>query len=205
MTEPAGLQAALQQGTRNAERITALETALAGAQAKLSELRATVQAVQGTVTDQGEVLRTVDGLKDTVDELLLRVTSLFPDDTTSGRLYTPIPTPRFWQLTGDDREQAVDRLRSWVHNVYLPAFGHLAATLPSCWDQHPLCLTALDVASELHSLLYLQPTRNQGLLAGQAELLTRLLPALAALIQREAARCQHTPPRNRSAIAGALS
>jgi hypothetical protein len=71
-------------------------------------------------------------------------------------------------------------------------FGHLAHKLPACWDQHTLCLTILDVASELHSVLYLQATRNQGLLAGQAELLTRLMPALAALVAAEAARCQHT-------------
>ena len=52
-------------------------------------------------------------------------------------------------------------------------------------------------------MLYQQPARNQGLLAGQAELLTRLMPALAALMAAEAARCPHTQPRNGFAAGGA--
>jgi hypothetical protein len=195
MTDPAGLDAALQQGTRNAERIAALDAALASLSAKLSELSAAVEAVQGTITNQAEVLRSVDGLKETVDELLHRIGTLFPDGDTEGAFYSPIPAPRFWQLQDPDREQAVDRLRSWVRDVYAPTFGHLAGKLPACWEQHTFCLTVLDVASELHAVLYLQATRNQGLLAGQAELLTRLMPALAALMAAEGARCPHARGR----------
>jgi hypothetical protein len=203
MSEPAGLEAALQQGTRNAERIANLTTAMSGVKAKLTELATAVEAVQGTIADQAEVLRSVDGLHETVDELLQRFNKLFPSqDDADGKFYAPIPTPRFWQLKGTEREQAVDRLRSWVESVYLPAFGHLAKTLPACWEQHTLCLTVLDVTSELHSVLYLQPTRNQSLLAGQAELLTRLLPALAALMQREGTRCPHTQSRATHALNG---
>jgi hypothetical protein len=202
MTEPAGLGAALQQGTRNAERIAALDAALAGLSAKLAELGTAMEAVQGTITDQAEVLRSVDGLKETVDELLRRFAALFPDGDTEGAFYSPIPAPRFWQLHGPDREQAIDRLRSWVRDVYLPAFGHLAQKLPACWEQHTFCLTVLDVASELHAVLYLQATRNQGLLAGQAELLTRLMPALATLMAAEGARCPHAPSRSRTAANG---
>jgi hypothetical protein len=202
MTEPTGLDAALQQGTQNAERIAGLDAALASLSAKLGELGTTVEAVQGTITDQAEVLGSVDGLKDTVDELLHRFNALFPDGDTDGAFYTPIPTPRFWQLHGTDREQPIGRLRSWVRDVYLPTFGHLAAKLPPCWEQHTFCLTVLDVASELHAVLYLQATRNQGLLAGQAELLTRLMPALAALMAAEGARCPHAQPRNEYAPNG---
>src|SRR5215470_6011632 len=186
MIEPAGLAAALDGVTR-----------------RLSELSTAVEAVQGTITDQAEVLRSVDGLKDTVDELAHRIGALFPDGDTDGAFYTPIPTPRFWQLHGADRDQAVDRLRSWVRGVYVPAFGHLAAKLPACWEQHTFCLTILDVASELHAVLYLQATRNQGLLAGQAELLTRLMPALAALMAAEGARCPHAQARHGHAANGA--
>jgi hypothetical protein len=196
MSQPAGLDAALQQGTRNAERIAALDASLASLAAKLAELGTAVDAVHGTITDQAEILRSVDGLHDTVDELAHRVSALFPDGDSSGAFYTPIPTPRFWQLHGQDRDQAADRLRSWVRDVYQPAFGHLAAKLPACWEQHTFCLTVLDVASELHAVLYLQATRNQGLLAGQAELLTRLMPALAGLMAAEATRCPHAPSRH---------
>jgi hypothetical protein len=196
MSEPAGLDAAIRQGTQNTERIAGLAAALDGLTRRLGELSTTVEAVQGTIIDQAEVLRSVDGLKDTVDELAHRFNALFPDGDTDGAFYTPIPTPRFWQLHGADRDQAVGRLRSWVRDVYMPTFGHLAARLPACWEQHTFCLTVLDVASELHAVLYLQATRNQGLLAGQAELLTRLMPALAALMAAEGARCPHTQPRN---------
>jgi hypothetical protein len=202
MSEPAGLDAALQQGARNAERIAGLDAALASLQTKLGELGTAVEAVQGTITDQAEVLRSADGLKDTVDELAHRFNALFPDDDTDGAFYSPIPTPRFWQLSGEDRDQAVGRLRSWVADVYRPAFGHLARKLPACWEQHTFCLTVLDVASELHAVLYLQARRNQGLLAGQAELLTRLMPALAALMVAEGARCPHTQSRDGHAANG---
>jgi len=203
MSQPAGPDAALQQGRRNVERITALEAALASLAAKLGELGTAVEAAQGTIEDQAEVLRSVDGLTDTVDELARRIGALFPDGDTDGAFYTPVPAPRFWQLLGQDREQAVGRLRSWVRDVYQPVFGHLAAGLPACWEQHTFCLTVLDVASELHAVLYLQATRNQGLLAGQAELLTRLMPALAALVAAEAARCPHAPSGTRYAANGA--
>jgi hypothetical protein len=196
MSQPAGQDAARQQGTQNAERISALEAALASLAAKLGELGTAVHEVQGTITGHAEVLRSVDGLKDTVDELLGRFNALFPGGDTGGAFYTPIPAPRFWQLHGQDQEKAISRLRSWVRDVYQPVFGHLAARLPGCWEQHTFCLTALDVASELHAVLYLQATRNQGLLAGQAELLTRLMPALAALMAAEAARCPHVQSRN---------
>jgi hypothetical protein len=203
MSQPAGLDAALQQGRPNAERIAALEAALASLAAQLGELATAVDEVQGTITGQAEVLASVDGLKDTVDELLGRVNALFSDGDTGGAFYTPVPAPRFWQLHGEDREQAAGRLRSWVRDVYQPVFGHLAARLPGCWEQHTFCLTVLDVASELHAVLYLQATRNQGLLAGQAELLTRLMPALAALMAAEAARCPHAPSGTRYSANGA--
>jgi hypothetical protein len=203
MSQPAGRDAALQQGTQNAERIAGLEVALASLAAKLGELGTAVDEVQSTITDQAEALRSVDGLKDTVDELLRRFNALFPGRDTDSAFYTPIPAPRFWQLHGQDRDQAAGRLRSWVRDVYQPTFGHLAARLPPCWEQHTFCLTALDVASELHAVLYLQATRNQGLLAGQAELLTRLMPALAGLMAAEAAHCPHAPSGNRYAANGA--
>ena len=203
MTEPAGLDAAIRQGTKNAERIAALDAAITGLTARLGELHTAVDAIKGAIAGQAEALRTVDDLKDTVDELLQRCSTLFPGEDAAVRFYSPIPTPRFWQLHGAQREQAIGRLRSWLHDVYLPTFGHLAKTLPACWDQHTFCLTVLDVASELHSVLYLQASRNQGLLAGQAELLTRLMPALAALMAAEGTRCPHAQSPNGYAANGA--
>ena len=193
MTKPTGLEAALRQGARNAERIAGLDAAVADLARKLADLGTVVDAVHDTVTGQAEALASVEALKDTVHELAHRLDALFPGEDAGGAFYRPIPAPRFWQLDGTDRDLAVGRLRSWVADVYRPVFGHLAQKLPTCWEQHTFCLTVLDVASELHAVLYLQATRNQGLLAGQAELLTRLMPALAALMAAEVARCPHTP------------
>jgi hypothetical protein len=196
MTEPRGPDPA---AAENAGRIAALDARLGRLAAKVTALTTAVEAVRGTLADQADTVSSLDALKDTVAELAGRLAGLFPHGSSGGAFYTPIPAPRFWQLDGRDREQAVSRLRAWVRDVYTPTFGHLAARLPACWEQHTFCLTVLDVASELHSVLYLQASRNQGLLAGQAELLTRLMPALAALMAAEAARCPHTPARRGAA------
>ena len=84
MTGPAGPDAALEQGTRNAERIAHHDAALASAAATLAELGTAVDGIRGTIADQAEALATVDGLKDTVDELLRRVGALFPEGDTGG-------------------------------------------------------------------------------------------------------------------------
>ncbi len=54
MTEPAGLDAAIRQGTQNAERIAGLNAALNGLSRKLGELGTAVDGIQGTVADQAE-------------------------------------------------------------------------------------------------------------------------------------------------------
>ncbi len=173
------------------QRIEQLDSALTDLARRLADLQVAVSGVQGTIEDQRDVLRSVDGLRETVDLLVQRFNALFPPDDPDARFYSPITTPRFWQLTGRDRERAIERLRAWVDGVYRSQFGFIARKLPPCWEQHDFCLVVLDVASELHSCLYLQPTRNQGLLSGQAELLTRLMPALADLMASEG-KCEHS-------------
>jgi hypothetical protein len=105
--------------------------------------------------------------------------------------YRPIPAPRWWLLTGDERAEAIGRLASWVEQVYRPCYGHLAARLPGCWAEHPLCLFVLDWLSELHSVHYLRAFRSQATLAGQAEWHMRQLPAAADLMAADARACEH--------------
>jgi len=107
--------------------------------------------------------------------------------------YQPDPAPCWWQLSPDDRQQPVARLRAWVDQVYRPGYGHLAAALGPCWPAHDLCLYALDIASGLWSVLYLQPGRDHALLSAQAEYQARILPALAAQLMTETTRCAHHP------------
>ena len=114
--------------------------------------------------------------------------------------YCPGPAPAWWKLTADGRQEPVARLRAWVEQVYRPGYGHLAAALGPCWDQHDLCLYGLDIAAELWSVLYLQPGRNPGLVSAQAEYQARILPALADQLRHETGRCGH--PRNPAPAGG---
>jgi hypothetical protein len=109
--------------------------------------------------------------------------------------YQPGPAPCWWQLSPDARQQPVARLRAWVDQVYRPGYGHLAPLGP-CWAAHDLCLYALDIASGLWSVLYLQPSRDAVLLSAQAEYQARILPALATQLMTETTRCGHSHPRS---------
>ena len=71
----------------------------------------------------------------------------------------------------------------------------MAAGLGACWPAHDLCLYALDIASEMWSVLYLQPERTSGLLSAQAEYQARILPALASQLMTETTRCGHARQR----------
>ncbi len=114
--------------------------------------------------------------------------------------YCPRSAPAWWKLPADGRAEPVARLRAWVDQVYRPGYGHLAAALGPCWDQHDLCLYGLDIAAELWSVLYLQPGRNPGLVSAQAEYQARILPALADQLRIETNRCGH--PRNPASADG---
>jgi len=105
--------------------------------------------------------------------------------------YQPEPPPAWWKLTAEARQEPITRLRAWVEQVYRPGYGHLAAGLGPCWDQHDLCLYGLDIASELWSVLYLQPERSPALVSAQAEYQARILPALADQLRIETNRCGH--------------
>lgn len=112
------------------------------------------------------------------------------------RPYQPVPTVPWWQLEERARHIPVTRLRTWIDEVFRPTYGHLAAQLPACWDQHDLCLVYLDWLSELWSSLYVPKKRTQRILTAQAEFSTRLLPAAVERMAAEApAGCRHD--RNR--------
>ena len=105
--------------------------------------------------------------------------------------YCPEPAAAWWKLAADGRQEPIARLRAWVEQVYWPGYGHLASGLGPCWPAHDLCLYALDIASELWSVLYLQPDRSPALLSAQAEYQARILPALAGQLRAETNTCGH--------------
>jgi hypothetical protein len=197
-----GFDAALRQLAEHGERLALLDAREAGHFAaigeRLAELSSLVSGLGAAVRDQAAMLAALQGLDEQVAILAGRLTSVLPDDEGGDGevgLYRPPPAPRWWKLHGPAREQALGKLAGWVEQVYRPGYGQLAATLGPCWAEHPLCLYALDIASELWSVLYLQATRTPGTLSAQAEYQTRILPALAEQMMTETRRCGHAQRR----------
>jgi hypothetical protein len=161
-------------------------------QALTSRVTELSRLVQEAVKDEAPILATVKQLKDAVATLTAKLAEVAPDDGPA-RVYKPSPTPQVWRLNAKAKEQLTRKLSAWVHDVYRPLYGHLAARLPACWPQHDLAIVILDVLSELQ-LYYTLNKRTPGVLASQGEFTVRILPGLAELLAAECARCQHHAP-----------
>ncbi|HEY6315527.1 MAG TPA: hypothetical protein VIY52_32630 [Streptosporangiaceae bacterium] len=174
------ITAIVDQLAAHAEQLTRLDTRHAdhhaAVSARLAELTGQTAALGHVVEEHAAALG--------------RLTATRQADP-DGDGYCPEPTPAWWKLTGDHRQEPIARLRAWVEQVYRPGYGHLADGLGPCWDQHDLCLYGLDIASELWSVLYLQPARSPGLVSAQAEYQARILPALAEQLRHETNTCGH--------------
>lgn len=200
MTAPGtALAAALLQITQQAERTVALEEKVAGnfrhTDTTLASMSGAIAKLTNTVDSQAQVLRSLDGLNDSVELLAAQVAGLLPPpDGEPDHGYTPRPPVHWWSLKDEERRKAVTRLAAWVEQVWRPHYGHLAATLSSCWEEHPLILVQLDWLSELHSVLYFQPKRTAALLSAQAEFGTRIVPAVSEQFRVETSRCRHRQP-----------
>jgi hypothetical protein len=198
---PEGMTAILLQLAGLTEKIAALDQRQASDARQLAErvaaLAAMVNDLKGITASHAEALARLGHLDRQVADLAAR-TGGTPGDPAE---YRPPAPPRLWKLDGAERDAAVGRLRGWVDQVYRPGYGHLAASLGDCWDQHPLCLYILDWLSELWSVLYLTPQRTAGTLAGQAEWHTRLLAA-GEQLARETRGCPHRNARWQHAPTG---
>jgi hypothetical protein len=151
---------------------------------RVDELAARIDLVGAAVAKHEEALA----------ELRELVTGLLPDNAGPG--YKPIPTPRWHNLTGQARADAIERLRGWVCQIYEPVYGHLAAGLGACWPEHPLALVVLDHMSETWAVLYTGTARTQRILSAQLEFQLRYVPAAAEMLRTETYRClQHRPRR----------
>jgi hypothetical protein len=159
---------------------------------KLADLERLVTELGADIRQQAQRTVRLQALEEAFAALAARVSEVLPDEQGTARVYAPRPAPRWWNLSGEAREAEIGRLRGFVEHVYRPGFGHLAARLRPCWESHDLCLYCLDIAAELHAVLYLQSRRTVPLLNGQAEYATRVLPALADLMATETrSGCQH--------------
>jgi hypothetical protein len=193
------LAALILQIADNAEQLSNLDAREAAHHrdltAQLAELSseaaaasAQVSALASSPAQSAEFADTLDRL----DQRIVALTRKIQDLAADG--YQPGPQPRWWHLTGPERDAALSQLRAWVDQIYRPGYGHLAAALPACWDRHPQCVYAIDWLSELWNALYLTASRTTAVLAAQAEWQTRLLPAAAAQMSREVATCRHAGP-----------
>jgi hypothetical protein len=196
---PDPLAAALDQLAAHHEHISDLDTReaahFASLSGQLTQLSGMLTALGRTLRDDTAALARLEALDRQVTDLAARLTGpgAGADD---GDRYQPGPAPAWWKLTGADRRAPVAELRAWVEQVYRPGYGHLAAALAPCWEEHDLCLYGLDILSQLWSALYLQPDRSTGLLSAQAEYQARILPALAAQLRTETTGCAHDPARS---------
>jgi len=165
----------------------------------LAELGTSVGKLRATVTGQGKIIATLNGIDTKLAELTAAIEPLLPP--APGPQYYPVPAVQWWDenLSDSARASVVTRLRGWVERIYRPHYGHLAAKLGECWEDHPLCLVQIDWLSELWAVLYLRATRTAGVLNSQAEFGTRILPAVGAQLEAETANCT----RHRSATAPA--
>jgi hypothetical protein len=167
---------------------------------KLASLERLVDQLGTDIRKQAEQAARLQAFEDALAVLAAKVSEVLPDAQGSPRVYAPRPAPRWWNLSRQAREAEISRLRGFVEQVYRPGFGHLAARLRPCWESHDLCLYCLDIAAELHAVLYLQGRRTVSVLNGQAEYATRVLPALADLMSVETrSGCQHHTPLANSA------
>jgi hypothetical protein len=152
---------------------------------------ARIDAIASILGRHATVISALDGLDRQVTAIASQLADYAAGNISAAQDYEPVPQPRWWRLTDAERQTSADRLRAWVEQVYRPGYGRLAAALPPCWEQHPICLYTLDWLSELWSALYLNPQRTASTLAAQAEWQTRLLPAAADQMAADAMNCRH--------------
>jgi hypothetical protein len=201
MTETSGegIAYALEQIVRHAEQIGSLDTREAAhfteAGRRLSALATDIRGMKGTLTDQAEILRSLDGAADILAQLSLDVASLLPPEPPPGG-HRPAPTVRWWAnpKTADataERRTDLARIRAWVRDVYRPMYGHQSAPLGECWEKHDYCLMVFDGLSEHWCVLYVPALRSQGLVGAQSDFATRILPVAARELARETSKCEH--------------
>jgi hypothetical protein len=126
-----GLAAALIQISAHAERIASLDGHYQDAATRLNELAAEVTSLAssvdqmgGTLSHHGAVVEALDGLDTQVAAVARQLAELTDDDSDQDdRSYQPVLPPRWWKITGPERDTALSRLRAWVDQVYRPGYG----------------------------------------------------------------------------------
>ena len=153
---------------------------------------AELAALAGQHTD--ELAKLTGGLADVRSD----VDALLADNAGKGTM--PLPAPRWHELAGEAREEAIGRLRGWVETVFRPVYGHLATNLGDCWAEHDLALVVIDHLSETWAVLFARDTRPQRILSAQMEFLLRYMPAAADMLKTETLNCRDHNQRRPRAV-----
>ncbi len=121
------MAAALLQLAGHGERLAVLDDREAGhfraVTGRLAEIADLLAGLGAAVQDQASILDGLDGLAGQVTALTARLDQLAPDEEGDPRVYRPSPAPRWWKLAGEDREEALGRLRAWPGRCTGPATG----------------------------------------------------------------------------------
>src|SRR6266851_2201741 len=125
MTSPDSdaIAAALIQIAAHAERIGDLDareashhreiaSQLTGLAAQADTINTRIDAITGTLARHAAVVNSLGDLARQIADLT------GTGDEPDGRGYQPAPAPRWWHLTGPDRDTAISRLRAWVDQIY---------------------------------------------------------------------------------------
>lgn len=144
--------------------------------------------VRQQIREHDVMLAAVEGLAGQFADLQVKVTAL-EGDKAKGHM--PRPNPRWWRLSEEEQAAEIGKIRGWFEQIARPFLGPDATRIPDCVWEHPYSVLVLDVACELWGTLWLPERRPPSLLAGQAEYLTRVLPALLDLVVRETKACAH--------------
>jgi hypothetical protein len=147
MMTPDPITAVLDQLASYYEQITQLDAREASHHAaiteQLTQLTDLLTPIGQAVHEHAAILARIEGPDGQVTDMAADLTGNGPDEKDPRR-YRPGPAPRWWKLSAAERQEPMTRLRAWVEQVFRPGYGHLAATLGPCWDQHDPCLYALD-------------------------------------------------------------
>jgi hypothetical protein len=128
------------------------------------------------------------GQQGTIDALQEQMAALLAEGAPE-RGYKPVPSPRWHELSQQEYEEEVARLRAWVDEVFRPLYGHVAAGLHDCWPRHPLTLMLLDYLAETWKVLHLRRSRSAQILGTQLEFQLRYLPAAAEMLAEDMRQC----------------
>lgn len=199
---PDGLVAAVLKLTDLAAHVERVERS---AEQRIEELAASCTDALMQVASLREEAGTLGGRADSIEHKLAEVGALLArmsaqidslstaaQDSPEGKPaagYVVNPAPPWWRPDDDRCQEAAERLRDWVTDVYRPMFGYLGKMLGDCWERHPLCLTYLDVVHETWCLLYLSE-RDPKMVFAQLDWLTRPLIQAADVMARETSDCR---------------